>query len=335
MPGDLGLVLRALRVVTGGLRRLGHDPAPLLKQFGLDDELLSRPNSRWPMSKVETMFDAALELAGDPALGIHIVEATDPSMWGIHGYAMLASPDLRAAFDWSSRYHRLIVDDSRIDLVVRGDRAKIRYRMHDGRPTHRLMTELFLTVNLRLGQTVVDSPWIPLSASFTHSDPADTAEYRRVFGEDLTFGATQNTFTFPARLLDRANPRASPGLFAMFERDARDLLRWLPRPGSLSERTRHVVSEQLADGNPHADHVATRLGISVRTLQRQLAAEGTSHGKIVEQVRYEHALRLLDDQRLSIQEIASALGFAKPGSFTRAFKRWAGCSPVDHRKKLA
>ncbi|MEZ4653285.1 MAG: helix-turn-helix transcriptional regulator [Candidatus Eisenbacteria bacterium] len=72
--------------------------------------------------------------------------------------------------------------------------------------------------------------------------------------------------------------------------------------------------------------------VSVRTLQRQLAAEGTTFRDLLDQLRHELAIRHLESSRHAIGEIAFLLGFAEVSTFHRAFKRWAGKSPSEYRR---
>lgn len=94
-----------------------------------------------------------------------------------------------------------------------------------------------------------------------------------------------------------------------------------------------IVCEQLADGIPTINQVAKRLGLSLRTLQRQLATENTSYTTIWDGFRRETALRLLDDKRLTIYDVSALVGFSEPRAFRRAFKRWTGLSPRAHRAR--
>jgi AraC-like DNA-binding protein len=73
--------------------------------------------------------------------------------------------------------------------------------------------------------------------------------------------------------------------------------------------------------------VARQLGMSERSFKRHLAQEGTSFGEVLDRLRYRLALRYLEDERSSIQQIAWLLGYSEIGAFNHAFKRWTGTSP--------
>ena len=82
--------------------------------------------------------------------------------------------------------------------------------------------------------------------------------------------------------------------------------------------------------------MAKALHVSRRTLQRKLAEVELSYLKLVDDTRHELALRYLDDSQKSVTEVTFLLGFSGQSAFSRAFRRWTGSSPTEHRaKKLA
>jgi AraC-like DNA-binding protein len=99
----------------------------------------------------------------------------------------------------------------------------------------------------------------------------------------------------------------------------------------MSDRVRGILTLLLRDGEPSASITASRMKMSARTLNRALAAEGTSYRAILDQLRHELACRYLADSRLSIGEIGFLLGFSEISAFYRAFKRWTGQTPAVFR----
>jgi hypothetical protein len=67
--------------------------------------------------------------------------------------------------------------------------------------------------------------------------------------------------------------------------------------------------------------------------QPNAGAEGTTFRKVLDTVRFAVAKEMLEDSRVAIPEIATALGYADYVSFTRAFKRWTGNTPGAWRKR--
>ena len=78
--------------------------------------------------------------------------------------------------------------------------------------------------------------------------------------------------------------------------------------------------------------VANRIGLSERTFARRLAAEGLSFGEILDHLRYDLAVRYLDED-MQTSQIAWLLGFHQPSSFSHACRRWTGKSPSEFRRQ--
>jgi len=87
----------------------------------------------------------------------------------------------------------------------------------------------------------------------------------------------------------------------------------------------------LPSGEATEEDVAKQLHMSARTLQRKLAEANTTYLQLLDDTRKDLALRYLEDPRRTVTDITFSLGFSQPSAFTRAFKRWTGRSPTDHR----
>ncbi|MDJ0944911.1 MAG: helix-turn-helix transcriptional regulator [Kiloniellales bacterium] len=97
---------------------------------------------------------------------------------------------------------------------------------------------------------------------------------------------------------------------------------------------RCFIARSLADGDPRIARAAEAAKLSVRTLQRRLLAAGLTYHQLLDEVRLETAIHLLVRSDNSVAETARALGYAHPGHFTRAFRRWTGDAPASFRKRL-
>ena len=71
-----------------------------------------------------------------------------------------------------------------------------------------------------------------------------------------------------------------------------------------------------------SDRVAKSFGFSPRTYRRQMANLGTSHATMLSDVRLDLALKLLEDDCVSVETVSIELGYAHPGHFTRFFKTY-------------
>lgn len=82
------------------------------------------------------------------------------------------------------------------------------------------------------------------------------------------------------------------------------------------------------------EEIASKLGVSIRALQRKLKEEDTSFRMTKEMVRKELSEKYLSDLSLNIQEVSELLAYSERGAFEKAFKKWFGKNPIVYRKEL-
>jgi AraC-like DNA-binding protein len=87
-------------------------------------------------------------------------------------------------------------------------------------------------------------------------------------------------------------------------------------------------------GKVSVDVLAAKMGLTPWTLQRQLAEEGSGFRQLLDTTRQQLAWDYLKETDSSLAEIAWLLGFANPPAFHKAYQRWHGISPGEHRKIL-
>ena len=101
------------------------------------------------------------------------------------------------------------------------------------------------------------------------------------------------------------------------------------------ESLQQTIKILLLEKYPTIDITAEAIGLSVRSLQRYLSQQNLTYSRLIDKVRYEWALSLLNNPDLTLIEIAYTLGFKHPANFTHSFRRWAGVSPSQFRQYLS
>lgn len=81
------------------------------------------------------------------------------------------------------------------------------------------------------------------------------------------------------------------------------------------------------------EEVAKALAMSPRSLRRKLESEGTHYKSVLDQERQQIAEQLLRGSNMKLDELAFHLGYTDSASFSRAFRRWTGCSPGEFRNQ--
>jgi len=102
--------------------------------------------------------------------------------------------------------------------------------------------------------------------------------------------------------------------------------------GTLRAAVEKEVERLLPHGKANAPTVAETLALSVRTLSRRLADEGTTFSATVDNLRRTLALQYLQEPGFSLAQIAWLLRYRDATAFHSAFRRWTGRSPAAVRK---
>ena len=166
---------------------------------------------------------------------------------------------------------------------------------------------------------------------FDFSPPYYVATYHEVFPCRVTFECERNELRIPKKWLEfpiaSANQTMADVCTAMCER--------LLGVGDVTRTTPQVVRRLLLSrpgrNMYRLEEAAAELNLSTSQLRKRLYRSGTSYKKIVLEIRMVLAEHYLRDTTLNIQEIAYLLDYSQPAPFSRAFKRYFGVPPEQHR----
>ena len=95
---------------------------------------------------------------------------------------------------------------------------------------------------------------------------------------------------------------------------------------------RRAILDGLPSADANVEWVARRMGVTSRTLQRRLQDRGTTFLDELERERKGAARIHVGSMQTAIADVAVLLGFSAVASFSRAFRRWFGCSPSQFRR---
>lgn len=97
----------------------------------------------------------------------------------------------------------------------------------------------------------------------------------------------------------------------------------------------HVLQTKYCD-DLSIDSLAEGAAMSSRTLLRRFkAATGRMPGAYLQAVRVEMAKAMLENDRASVQSVASAVGYEDVSFFRNLFKRETGMTPAEYRGRFA
>jgi AraC-like DNA-binding protein len=329
--------VRALLIVRS-FERL-ENPALCVEEVceavGLSPTTLHDPAARVPRRVLDDLYDEAARRTGDPDIGLHVSELAQPELYGALGYAVLSSPNMRAAFEQLQAYAAAVLEGEGLELHAAGDTARFVYRVLDGDAPSRHRVEGFLGVVFRFSFHALAAPsYRPWEVRFRHPMPVTGArEHERIFGAPVRFEQADNEAVFAADLLDQPFPRHEPTLHEVAQQSLRVLSDLHRTRETVAGRVRELLLARATAGRLHSESIARELGMSARTLQRRLSQEHSSLSQIADELRHSLAPRYLESEGASIPEISERLGFESVSSFYRAFGRWTGVTPAAWRRR--
>jgi AraC-like DNA-binding protein len=321
-------VLQVAPIVTT-LVELGLDAPRLLALAGLRQADLASPSSRVSAASELLLWEAAVKLSGDPAIGLRVAERIAPGALGSFEYLLRHSETLHALLERAQRYGRLVDDISDVSVRCADGVATIRVGRIGNYPVPAAGAECLFAVVLAIARANWPEHGV-LGVRFSHAAHAESARYRARLGCSVQFACEANEILCPEAALHVRARNADPALGRVLEDHTTELLSRLPSTQTFTETAREKL-RQLGAFDP--EPVARALGISERTMRRRLASEGMTFQLLVDELRKSIALARVLANTSSLDALASDLGFADTSTLYRAFRRWTGTTPVQYRAR--
>ena len=313
---------------TGLLSGVGLRSADVLRLADLPEDMFTRERPSLPAERFFRLFQVLADALQTDAPGLALGLAVQPEVFSPPLFAAFCSPDLVSAATRLSQYKPL-VGPIRLDVHDMTGGLELTLAGTDGIvfPPEYVAAELVFLV--QLARLATRSEIRPIAVEMV--SPPSSPAYPRFFGHRLREGP------FDRVVFSRADARrpflsANPALFRVFDDDLRARLDEQEAGASVAVRLHAALMEAMPAGQAGIDTVARRLGMSARTLQRRLGAEGTSFQAELRSLRERLARSYLTGTAYSIAEIAFLLGYEDPNSFFRAFHDWTGATPEAVRR---
>jgi len=332
-PAGRGTVLaRVVANMLSGAAAVGMSPDTLRDAAGLGRVDLDHPDARVPLWVEVALWQLIAKRTADPAIAIRMGAAVTPRQWGLAGYAMYYSSTLGVALHRLVRYVRILNDAIELRLEEPSD-AQVALAQLAQEPGMGLAYAVSYRTAQFLGlcRRITRSEVVPAEVAFAFDLPSGTLEYHRFFRCPLRFSQPHSLVILARRDLDLPIPTGDETLAGYLSENAERVLRTLLTGTSMRDRVRSAVWAVLSDGPPTLHHIASLVHVTPRTLQRRLAAQGTTLHREIEHIREQMALTVLRERATPIDEVAFILGYSEPSTFYRSFKRWTGRTPRQYR----
>lgn len=324
-----------IRSLAAALADMGLDAKRVLVGLGVTLDDLADPACRISFRQGREVILRAMKMAKDKALGLETGIREKITSVGLVGYAMLTAATVgdavRLGLELQKDTGSMLEFDTRSSDEEVAVTATSRFSDPD---IYIFLVEEAFASFMGIGLALAGEDFRPRRVDLAYPAPRHADEYRRVFNCEIRFGQMENAFIFdpgwyrqPLKTADPFGHRQLLEFLAFNRARTREAV-------EVIESVERVLRPRLGD-HPAIAKVARELGMSERTLRRRLAESGASFQGVLDGLKKNRALELLANPRMSVEQIAFAVGFTDPHNFRRAFRRWTASAPGALRKDMS
>lgn len=318
----------ALRAAPQLMRDMGVDPTAALAAAGLHESAFDLPDNSIPYAAFGRFLHGAAQHTGCEHFGLLVGQVWGLQYLGLLGHLLRHAATVRDALGIASVHHHLNSQGGVFFVRDHGAVTESGYAIYQrGIVGARQIYDAALACQVCCLRELCGPGWMPGEVLLAHAAPADASPYRALFRCPVRFNSELNALRYPSNWLDRPVPGADPAERRRLEAQANAQAR-----PELIDELRRSLRVLLVNRVASGDAVAEMLAMHRRTLNRRLQALGTTFRDVLDDVRFEAGCELLDSTRLTLDDVADALGYAGASAFTRAFRRRAGVPPGQWRQ---
>jgi len=327
-----------IAIVVDALAAEGVPVADALRRTSLSPSDLRSPTTQVSVNQVIESYRNAVRLSRNPHFAFEAGLKTHVSSYGMYGLAILSCTNFRETMHFAVKYHQLATPVVKLQFREEASRADwtidpLPHPAIDAR-LYRFIVETQFGILVSLHRDIMGSAFYPSSLEVTFAAPESEEQYWRAVACPVSFRQPRNCFLFDADWLNGAPQFGNEIAYASVVAICDDLHDRLQSRIGVAGKVRSYLLATLGR-RISLDHIATHLGVPVRTLRRKLREEETSFRDLFDQSRAEVAIKYLRDTEMTVDDIAHALGFSETANFRHAFRRWNHASPQEVRRTLA
>lgn len=253
--------------------------------------------------------------------------------YGAFGLAFKSAPDLLSSYARVERFGKVVTSIANFRVKQVGPTVFMEVvQGGDPRLGLRMTNELALAATMSLSQEVSSEDFSPVAVHLMTEHPEVDDVYHAHFRCPVHFGADRDALEVATKVAVRPNRLSDNGMSRFFETHLDNQLSQISDRSELEQGILDQIGEALSEGVPTLAEIAGCMGMSSRTLQRRLSAEGLAYQDLVSSARKSLSEQLLRRTDYALAEIAFLTGFSDQSTFTRAFKRWHQQTPANYRR---
>ena len=329
-----GIASNYSRLIARELGLQVRDLPDLLQHTGLSTRQFLDEDLTLTAAQQVHILRNALTLSGDPGFGLRLGRRLTPSTHGAIGVLANSSANLQLALQAICLYMPTRMSLIRLELIsdAKDLTCLCAFEIDLEEQIRRCIAETIAVIFFEFADFIIGRPLTEARIGFAHAQPDYSARYADCLPGEIAFEAAQFRLSMPLAAAQIPNASANRHSYELAQRQCEAMLAQLSaRRSSYAYKLQKLMLSQPM-GVITEDDAAAALFMSKRTLARKLKAERTGFRQIREDILARQAESYLRDKQLSVEAIATVLGYHDAANFRRAFKRWFGMPPDAYRR---
>ena len=319
------------RMISAVAGKTPNEAKMILSGAGIDDGELTPINKGVTLENYAQIHKNARKMSKNEAIALSAGLRLPLTAHGPLGVAFATSPTLRAALEVSAEFVKTRGYFCTLKLTDYKNSGMLEIEIDDEISNEReAMIDFIMASFVNIIHSTTLYPLSQLDIRFNRNTPQQFDAFKKVLPCKLNFNADFYGIGFPSELLDFHLAGDDKEAFSAAKRDCGSLLR-LQKPVQSTQKEIEKIFKEFPGKIWKLAEVAEHLNISPRTLQRRLHCEGVGYQEILDDFLQNLAIQYLKDANLSVEVIASLIGYHDAVGFRRSFRRWFDCTPTDFR----
>ena len=319
------------RLASARARAAGIAVAPLMATARVTPRQVEEENVWLAAEGQIKLVGLIADALQDDLLGFHLARDADLREIGLLYYVLNSSDLLGDALRRAERFCAIINESVRLRVREGKELALAITYVGVERLSDRHQIEAWVTFLVRICRKITNRDLMPCRLSFIHRREGGCPEMDAFMGRKVTFGAEADEIVFVGTAPQMPVLAADPYLNRLLVKYCEEARSHRAAVSTFRVGVENAIAPVLPHGKARVPEIASRLGVSPRTLARRLAEEGLTFSSVLDGLRADLAQRYLQDEVVPISKIAWLLGYQEPSAFTHAYKRWTGRTPREAR----
>ncbi|WP_309045293.1 AraC family transcriptional regulator [Marinobacter sediminicola] len=313
----------------------GVNVQELSRHFQLNEQTLSSPETRISLPRFMRLGHAAIQACNNTTLGLRIGALTRPVDAGLAGLAGECASTVGKAAQTLIRYSLLTSRNSRGIPKVEADKRLIQfYSIRPYNAFNYFVVDSVLSAWTQFLRTVSGQWDVLEKVSIEYPSTGMDELFEAWFRCPVQFGAATNRITVRQDIWRQDTLQAQSAIHEKLTLLCEVEMREIQRGWTTGDRVKSLLTPLFRGETPSLETIASKLGVTPWTLQRQLASENTGFRELMDETRKQLARDYIRETDTSLSEIAWLLGFSNPAALHKAYRRWFEISPGEHRKQF-